>query len=177
MATVERFEDLVCWQKARELVREVYRAFKGLNDYGFKDQIQRASVSVMSNIAEGFESGTQQEFVNYLYIAKGSAGEVRAQLYAAYDVGYLDVSRFQSLRGLAEECSRLIARFIRGVKGSRFQGLQYKREESRAGREQREFQEYLVWYGEEVKKNSELEVSEDGLKEFIRLRNSGGLKI
>ena len=83
MATVKRFEELLCWQKSRMLVAEVYRSFSKCNDWGFKDQIQRAAVSVMSNIAEGFERGTRQEFINYLFIAKGSAGEVRAQLYAA----------------------------------------------------------------------------------------------
>lgn len=91
MATVKRFEDLLAWKKSRLLVREIYSAFKGVKDSGFKDQIQRASVSVMSNIAEGFESGTKQGFLNYLYIAKASAGEVRAQLYAANDIGYLNV--------------------------------------------------------------------------------------
>lgn len=91
MSTIERFEDLICWQKARELTKQVYRSLKSCNDFGFKDQIQRASVSVMSNIAEGFERGTQQKFINYLFIAKGSAGEVRAQLYTAVDVGYLNI--------------------------------------------------------------------------------------
>ena len=69
MATVQRFEDLVCWQKSRLLVKEVYQAMRGVHDPGFTDQIQRAAVSIMSNIAEGFESGTKQEFINYLYIA------------------------------------------------------------------------------------------------------------
>jgi four helix bundle protein len=95
MATVRQFEELICFKKARELTREVYKSFKNCKDYGFKDQIQRAAVSVMSNIAEGFESGTKQEFLNYLYIAKGSAGEVRAQLYAAYDIGYLNIETFK----------------------------------------------------------------------------------
>ena len=74
MATIQRFEDLLAWQKARELTREVYKAFCNCRDYGFRDQIQPASVSVMSNIAEGFERGTKQEFLNYLFIAKGCAG-------------------------------------------------------------------------------------------------------
>lgn len=127
MATVQRFEDLICWQKARLLTKEIYKEFKGLKDYGFKDQIQRAAVSVMSNIAEGFESGTKQEFLNYLYIAKGSAGEVRAQLYAALDAGYLNIEMFKHLKGLAEECSKLTSTFINGLKRSDFGGLQYKR--------------------------------------------------
>ena len=90
MATIQTFEDLICWQKARLLTKEIYKIFKDLNiqkiqDRGLQDQIQRASVSIMSNIAEGFERGTKQEFLNYLFIAKGSAGEVRAQLYVALD--------------------------------------------------------------------------------------------
>ena len=128
MATVRRFEDLICWQKARELTRQIYKEFKSLNDYGFKDQIQRASVSIMSNIAEGFERGTKQEFLNYLFIAKGSAGEVRAQLYVAYDVGYLNVETFKRLNRLVEDCSILLARFIKSLKISTFQGQQYKKE-------------------------------------------------
>ena len=95
MSTIKQFEDLHCWKKGRELTREVYKALRDCKDYGFKDQIQRASVSVMSNIAECFESGTRQEFLNYPYIAKGSAGEVRAQLYAAYDIGYLNIETFK----------------------------------------------------------------------------------
>lgn len=121
-----RFEDLVCWQKARELTRGVYKALRDCRDYGFKDQIQRAAVSVMSNIAEGFERGTQQEFLNYLFIAKGSAGEVRAQLYAALDIGYLNIEMFKNLNGLAAECSRLIQSFTEKVKVSARPGTQYK---------------------------------------------------
>ena len=128
MATIERFEDLLCWQKARLLTREVYKTLRPCTDHGFKDQIQRASVSVMSNIAEGFERGTKQEFVNYLYIAKGSAGEVRAQLYAAFDIGYLNIEMFKYLNGIVLNCSRLISSFTKSVKGSQVTGLQYKHE-------------------------------------------------
>lgn len=144
MATVQRFEDLLAWQKAREFVREVYgeivKNLKFKADHGLSDQIQRAAVSVMSNIAEGFESGTKQEFLNYLYIAKGSAGEVRAQLYAALDVGYLDVETFKRLKFKAEECSRLLSSFIRGVKSSEFGGLQYKTEKTKVQLEREEFE-------------------------------------
>ena len=131
MATVKRFEDLMMFKKARELTREIYRALADCRDSGFRDQIQRASVSVLSNIAEGFESGTKQEFLNYLYIAKASAGEVRAQTYVGYDVGYLNVETFEHLNGLAEECSRLIASFIRKLKAGGMAGSQYKREAPR----------------------------------------------
>lgn len=127
MTTVQRFEDLIMFQKARELTREVYKALSACRDGGFRDQIQRASVSVLSNIAEGFESGTKQEFLNYLYIAKASAGEVRAQTYVGYDVGYLNIETFKYLNGLAEQCSRLIASFIAKLKSSGLAGLQQKR--------------------------------------------------
>ncbi|MBU6321492.1 MAG: four helix bundle protein [Patescibacteria group bacterium] len=128
MATVERFEDLVMFKKARELASEVYWALGSCKDYGFRDQIQRASVSVVSNIAEGFESGSKQEFLNYLYIAKASAGEVRAQLYVAHDIGYLNIQTFKYLKENAESCSRLIASFIRRLKAGGKPGLQFKRE-------------------------------------------------
>ncbi len=156
MATIRRFEDLVCWQKSRELVREVYRALGPCRDYGFKDQIQRAAVSVMSNIAEGFERGTKNEFINYLHIAKGSAGEVRAQLYAAYDIGYLTIERFKYLNALATDCSRLIASFAAKVKSSPAHGLQYKPEKSKMQRDREEFDDYLQWFGEATKKNPEM---------------------
>src|SRR3989338_3684678 len=135
MATIRTFEELLCWQKSRLLTKEIYKhldmqKFKDLNvprDYGFCDQIQRASVSVMSNIAEGFERGTKQEFLNYLFIAKGSAGEVRAQLYVALDAGYIDSLKFKDLNSLAIECSRLLSSFIFKVKISEAKGLQYKK--------------------------------------------------
>ena len=128
MATIQRFEDLMMFKKARELTKAVYTALTSCKDYGFRDQIQRASVSIVSNIAEGFESGTKQEFLNYLYIAKASAGEVRAQLYVAHDVGYLNIETFKNLNSLAEDCSRLIASFIRRLKAGGKDGLQFKHE-------------------------------------------------
>lgn len=126
MTSVQKFEDLMCWQKSRELVREVYKEFRNCRDAGFRDQIQRAAVSTISNIAEGFESGTREEFVNYLYIAKASAGEVRSQLYAACDIGYLNIETFKHLKGLAEECSRLVQSFALKVKGGARRGVQFK---------------------------------------------------
>lgn len=126
MATIKNFEELICWKKSRELTKEIYKAFKDCRDLGFKDQIQRAAVSIISNIAEGFERGTRQEFLNYLFIAKGSAGEVRSQLYVALDVGYINIETFKYLNNLVSECSRLIQSFIEKVKGGSRQGLQYK---------------------------------------------------
>lgn len=139
MTTVQKFEDLICWQKARELTREIYKnlndeTFKRLNlrpDYGLRDQIQRAAVSIMSNISEGFERGTQAEFINYLFIAKGSAGEVRNQLYVALENGYLNDETFKRLSHLSEDCSVLIWRLIQSLKVSKFGGLQFKHEKTK----------------------------------------------
>ncbi|MDZ4284867.1 MAG: four helix bundle protein [Patescibacteria group bacterium] len=133
MATIKQFEDLICWQRARELTRFVYDISKYRNfemDRGLQDQIRRAAVSVMSNIAEGFDRGTRQEFVNYLFIAKGSCGEVRCQLYISYDVGYIDMSKFRNGITLCDEVARLLMSFIRKLKSGGERGLQYKKEKS-----------------------------------------------
>lgn len=126
MATIECFEGLICWQRSRELTKAVYKAFRDCRDFGLKDQIRRAAVSIMSNIAEGFERGTQAEFLNYLFIAKGSAGEVRAQLYVALDAGYINSETFVSISGLALECSRLVQSFAVKVKTGTRRGTQFK---------------------------------------------------
>lgn len=136
MATIQKFEDLIVWQKARELTKFVYDITKYRNndmskfsaDRGLVDQIRRATVSVMSNIAEGFDRGTKQEFINYLFIAKGSCGEVRTQLYIASDSEYIDISTFRYGLKLTDECSRLLKSFIDKVKTGSHSGLQYKRE-------------------------------------------------
>lgn len=78
---VERFEDIFAWQKAKELTKEIYLLFEHCKDYGFKDQVQRAAVSIMNNIAEGYERRSNLEFKQFLFIAKGSCGEVRSMLY------------------------------------------------------------------------------------------------
>lgn len=127
MATISKFEDLICFNKTRELTKSIYKEFKDCKDFGFKDQITRASVSVLSNIAEGFERGTKNEFLNFLYIAKGSAGEVRAQLYVALDAGYLNLETFKYLNNLASECSRLIQSFSGKVKKGASAGTQFKK--------------------------------------------------
>ena len=104
------------WQEARELNKIVYSASKQrafYRDIGLREQIRRAAVSVMSNIAEGFERGSRKEFVQFLNIAKGSSGEVRLQLYVALDQEYLTAKEFESLREAAILLSRRIATFIR----------------------------------------------------------------
>ena len=115
MGTINRFEEIEAWQTARHLSRLVYLLTKEGNfsrDFGLGDQIRRAAVSIMSNLAEGFESRTQPLFVELLGRAKGSAGELRSQMYVALDVEYISQSQFQQLFDLAEKCSRQISRFI-----------------------------------------------------------------
>lgn len=116
MATVERFEDLDVWQNARTLANLVYAlsaegAFA--RDFALKSQMRRAAVSVMSNIAEGFESRTQALFIDFLGRAKGSAGEVRAQLYLALDQLYLSQAEFDETCRLVSLCSRQLSNLIR----------------------------------------------------------------
>ena len=116
MGKIENFEDIEAWKKARELAREIYAisnegAFA--RDFGLRDQIRRAAVSVMSNIAEGFERGGDVEFRRFLAIAKGSAGEVKAQLYVAIDTGLIDQGTFDSIYKLATETGNLIGGFMR----------------------------------------------------------------
>ena len=115
MTTAKRFEDLEVWQIAKELTNLIYRLSSSGNfarDFGLRDQMRRAAVSIMSNIAEGFESLTQVMFIQYLARAKGSAGELRAQLYIARDQEYIIDEEFQSAMSLAETCSRKLARLI-----------------------------------------------------------------
>jgi len=115
MPTITRFEDIEAWKTARALTRMVYAMTEqGLfaKDFGLKNQIQRASVSVMSNIAEGFECRTQAKFIDYLGHAKASAGEVRSQLYVALDLSYVTQEQFDLAFDLADKSSRQIARFM-----------------------------------------------------------------
>ncbi|RPJ27029.1 MAG: four helix bundle protein [Chloroflexi bacterium] len=115
MTTAKRFEDLEVWQRAKELTSLIYSLSSSgtfARDFGLRDQMRRASISVMSNIAEGFESQTQALFIRFLGIAKGSAGELRAQLYIASEQGYITCEEFNSAFSLAELCSKQLARFI-----------------------------------------------------------------
>ena len=108
---VERFEDLIAWQKARVLTKNIYSATRSpafARDFGLTNQIQRASVSIMSNLAEGFERKGTGEFHQFLCIAKASCAEVRSQLYVAFDVGYLVESEFQQLMEQSTEVGRII---------------------------------------------------------------------
>jgi four helix bundle protein len=115
---IERFEDIESWKEARELVKEIYEIFKDLKDHGFKDQIQRAAVSIMSNIAEGFDRGTNKEFIQFLVVARGSLSEVRSLLYAALDLKYVDEKVFSQLFEKCIKIANLINGFIRYLKSS-----------------------------------------------------------
>lgn len=115
MAGITRFEEIEAWKTARQLTNMVYNFGNqaGFNkDFGLRDQIRRASVSVMSNIAEGFESRTDTQFINFLGMAKASAGEVRAQLYIAFDQKYITEEQFKEAYALAQASARQIAKFI-----------------------------------------------------------------
>lgn len=116
----KRFEDLLFWQKARELTKLVYTltrkgAFK--TDFGLRDQIQRSTVSVMSNIAEGFGRGGNNEFIQFLFTAKGSVAEVQSQLYIAADLGYISDAEFRQAYDMTEEITRMMNSFIKSLKG------------------------------------------------------------
>ncbi len=109
MATIKSFEELSIWQESQTLTIEIYKQFSTIKDYCFKDQIQRASVSVMNNIAEGFERDSDKEFQHFLKIAKGSAGEVRSMLYLATQLGYCESTKLiEEIRTLSMKNSKLI---------------------------------------------------------------------
>ena len=111
MSKVERFEDLIEWQKARVLSREIYkitRTAQFSKDWALVDQIRRATTSIMSNIAEGFERGSRSEFHQFLVVAKGSCGEVRSQVHVALDAEYLGQPEFKRLHDMATEVSKII---------------------------------------------------------------------
>ena len=120
MATARQFEDLAIWQEARQLVGAIYtasrqRAFN--QDFGLRDQIRRAAVSTMSNIAEGFERGSRKEFIQFLNIAKGSNGEVRSQLHVALGQKYISEKEFVTLSESTVLLSRKLSAFIRYLEG------------------------------------------------------------
>ena len=129
MATVRDFEEQGIFQKARELSKKIYPVtnkdgFK--SDIRFVQQIRAAAGSIMDNIAEGFERGGNKEFLNFLYIAKGSCGEVRSQLIRANDVGYLSKEEYEELYAESRKLSAAIMNFIKEIKSSEMVGAKYK---------------------------------------------------
>ncbi|MES2764308.1 MAG: four helix bundle protein [Bacteroidota bacterium] len=118
MANFEKFEDILAWQKARVLTREIYDVTSLGNfakDYGLKDQIRRAAVSIMLNISEGYARRSNNEFRQFLYIAHGSAAEVQSALYVALDQNYITDDSFKKLYEATQECSKIIAGLIRHI--------------------------------------------------------------
>ena len=131
MSRVERFEDLIAWQKARELTRAVYQVTRQgpfAKDFGLAGQLQRAAVSIMSNIAEGFDRGGRAEFHQFLSTAKASCAETRSLLYAALDAAYLDQPTFDRLLAQAEEVARIISGLRAAVERQRDEQRALRRE-------------------------------------------------
>lgn len=121
MAKFNSFEEIIAWQKARELNLELYLVTAQGNfskDHGLRDQIRRASISITSNIAEGFERETTKEFIRFLYIAKASSGEFRSQLYLASDMNYISKDEFERLNLKVSEISKLIGGLIKYLKST-----------------------------------------------------------
>ena len=110
---IEKFEDILTWQKAKSLSVDIYKHFSTHKDYGFRDQIQRASVSIMNNIAEGFERRGDKELSHFLFIAKGSCGEVRSMLYLALDLKYITEKDFEKMYNECMEISKMLSGFIK----------------------------------------------------------------
>lgn len=106
MSKAECFEDLRIWQEARQLVKQIYVDLETVRDYGFRDQIQRAGISIMNNIAEGFERNSDADFARFLNIAKGSAGEVRSMFYSAEDLHYVSEQVAADRRAAAKTISK-----------------------------------------------------------------------
>lgn len=115
MQKIESFEDILAWQKARILVVNIYKSFAKISDFGFRDQIQRASVSIMNNIAEGFERKGKKEFSKFLFIAKGSCGEVRSMLYLALELRYITKEEFNLYYANSLEISRMLSGLIKSI--------------------------------------------------------------
>ena len=111
--TIKKFEDIIAWQKAEQLTMLVYANFSNCRDFAFKDQIQRASISVMNNISEGFERKTNNDFKHFLFIAKGSCGEVRSMLYVAKSLNYIETESFQNLFNICTQISRMLSGLIK----------------------------------------------------------------
>lgn len=129
MARTESFEDLKVWRSAREVANLIYDATEKdrfSRDFALRDQIRRSAISVVSNIAEGFERNGNKEFTNFLYIAKGSCGEARAQLYIALDRDYVTEYEFRTILSKLMETSRMIFGLIRYLRDSDHKGPKYR---------------------------------------------------
>jgi four helix bundle protein len=131
MNKINSFEDLIAWQKARIFNQRIYKvsdARSFSNDFALKDQVRRASISIVSNIAEGFERNGNREFVQYLSIAKASNAEVRSHLYIALDLGYVSKNLFEELINLSEEIGKIINGLMHYLQSSDLRGAKFKEE-------------------------------------------------
>ena len=111
----ETFEDIIAWQRAKQLAVDVYRAFAHSNDWGFNSQIQRAVISISNNVAEGFERQSNMEFKHFLFIAKGSCAEVRSMLYIAKELNMISAIQFETLNSTCLEVSRMLSALIKSI--------------------------------------------------------------
>lgn len=128
MATIQQFEDILAWQKGRELTKTIYshrRRGEFSKDFALRDQIRKAAISITSNIAEGFERGGNKEFLQFLSNSKGSAGEVRSQLYVALDEASIEQSDWQALNEQCLEIGRLLDGFMAYLKNSELKGRKF----------------------------------------------------
>lgn len=129
MARIEKFEDIEAWKLARSVTRLIYQATRGedfCRDFALVNQIRRAVVSILSNIAEGFERQGNKEFLQFLSVAKGSCGEVRAQLYVALDQKYIDEMLFREISEVLNETSKTLSGLMKYLQGSAFRGSKFK---------------------------------------------------
>lgn len=129
MATIQKFEDLICWQEARTISKEIAMLIQNKrfgSSFRLIQQIESSSGSVMDNIAEGFERSGNKELIQFMYIAKGSCGELRSQLYRALDYDYITFDEFEVLSVKAKKISWLIQKFINAVVATGLKGTKYK---------------------------------------------------
>ncbi len=110
---IEKFEDIIAWQRGKTSAIDIYQSFKLCRDYSFRDQIQRATISISNNIAEGFERQSNKELVKFLYISKGSCAEVRSMLYIAMKLKYINRSNFDKFYSASREISMILSGFIK----------------------------------------------------------------
>jgi four helix bundle protein len=129
MAKIKKFEDLECWKRARRFTNEIYKVTgtgKFARDFALRDQIRRAAISILSNVAEGFERGGDNEFIQFLSVAKGSSGEARSQLYIALDQTYISESQFEALSKSVTEVSQIISGLMKYLGQSNLRGNKYR---------------------------------------------------